>query len=105
MEGNTLFLPDKQLFVDEACSGIVSVMSSVACAVVYSVWQIRPPIHLVLLALASVVWATLMNVVRICAITIVHNRWGVDWSECTLLFSNSPYLPGLQLPPQGRSWH
>ena len=41
MAGNVLHLADKQLFVDEACSGIVSLMSIVACAVIYSVWNNR----------------------------------------------------------------
>ena len=42
MEGNTLLLAEKQFFVDEACSGIVSVMSIVACAVN----RLSPPTNL-----------------------------------------------------------
>ena len=83
MEGNTLILPDKQFFVDEACSGIVSVMSIIACAVIYGVWRNRPPLHLVLLASAGVGWATLMNVVRISVIAIAYHWSGVDWSSGT----------------------
>lgn len=83
MEGNTLLLPDKQLFVDEACSGIVSVLSIIACAVIYGVWRNRPPIHVILLALAGICWATLMNVVRITVIAIAFDWWRVDWSTGT----------------------
>jgi exosortase len=83
MEGNTLILPDKQFFVDEACSGIVSVMSIIACAMIYGVWRNRPPVHLAVLALAGVGWATLMNVVRISVIAMAYQWYGVDWSKGT----------------------
>lgn len=83
MDGNTLVLPEKQFFVDEACSGIVSVLSIISCAVIYGIWRNRTPIHVLLLALASIGWATLMNVVRISAIAIVFAWWGLDWSSGT----------------------
>ena len=81
MAGNVLHLGEKQLFVDEACSGIVSLMSIVACAVIYSVWKNRSILQLSLLTLAGVAWATLMNVTRISVIAFVFDTWGVDWSE------------------------
>lgn len=83
MEGNTLLLSDKQFFVDEACSGIVSVLSIIACAVIYGVWRNRPPVHLAALAFTGIGWATLMNVVRISAIAIVYYWYGIDWSKGT----------------------
>src|SRR5882724_13292739 len=48
MEGNTLWLRSKPLFVDEACSGIISMLSIVACAVVYAVVMNRTPLHTIL---------------------------------------------------------
>ena len=83
MDGNTLRLPDKEFFVDEACSGIVSVMSVIACAVIYGIWRNRPPMHVILLAVAGVAWATLMNVARITTIAVAFAWWGVDWSSGT----------------------
>jgi exosortase len=83
MDGNALRLPDKEFFVDEACSGIVSVMSVIACAVIYGIWRNRSPLHVVLLAVAGVLWATLMNVGRITSIAVAHDAWGVDWSQGT----------------------
>jgi exosortase/archaeosortase family protein len=80
MEGNTLWLRAKQLFVDEACSGIISMLSIVACAVIYAVIKNRSPLHLALLALASIAWATLLNVLRISTIAYALDVWGVDWS-------------------------
>jgi exosortase len=83
MDGNVLILPEKQFFVDEACSGIVSVLSIIACSAIYGVWRNRAPLHVLLLALAGIGWATLMNVVRITTIAIAFDRWGVDWSSGT----------------------
>jgi exosortase len=83
MDGNALRLPDRELFVDEACSGIVSVMTVIACAVIYGIWRNRAPLHVVLLALAGIGWATLMNVARITSIAVAQDNWGVDWSAGT----------------------
>jgi exosortase len=83
MDGNKLRLPAKEFFVDEACSGIVSLLSIIACSAIYGVWRNRPPLHVVLLALAGVGWAMLMNVVRITTIALAFDRWGVDWSSGT----------------------
>jgi exosortase len=83
MEGNVLILPGKQFFVDEACSGIVSVLSIIACSAIYGLWRNRAPLHVLLLALAGIGWATLMNVMRITTIAIAFERWGVDWSSGT----------------------
>lgn len=79
-EGNVLLLPGKQLFVDEACSGIVSVFTIVACAAVWGVSWNRSPVHVLLLASTGVVWATLLNVIRIGVIAIIYARFGLDWS-------------------------
>ncbi len=83
MDGNALRLPDKEFFVDEACSGIVSVMSVIACAVIYGIWRNRSPFHVILLAIAGVAWATFMNVTRITSIAVAYAWWGVDWSSGT----------------------
>lgn len=80
MEGNVLWLPGKKLFVDEACSGIISILSVVACAVIFGVIKNRTPLHLVLLALAGIFWATIVNVGRISTIAFVYDRWAIDWS-------------------------
>lgn len=88
MEGNTLTLSGgdagaKQLFVDEACSGIVSLLSIVACAAIVGVWWNRTPLHVVLLAITGIGWATLLNVLRISLIALVYAWYGLDWSEGT----------------------
>jgi exosortase/archaeosortase family protein len=81
MSGNVLQLPDKQFFVDEACSGIVSVMSVIACGLIWAVWWNRSLLHVVLLLLAGVGWAISLNVARICIIAFAHAWWLVDLSS------------------------
>lgn len=81
MEGNTLQLTNKQLFVDEACSGIVSVLSVIACAVIYGVWRNRSPMHVATLAITGILWAIIMNVMRITIIATVLAWYGIDWSS------------------------
>jgi exosortase len=81
MTGNVLELPGKSLFVDEACSGIVSVMAVIACSAIYSVWLNRSLLHASLLLVSSVGWAVLLNVVRISAIAVAQSWWNYDLSK------------------------
>ena len=78
VQGTTIKLPAKDLFVEEACSGIVSLMSIVACCLILGVWSNRPVIHTVILTLSGVVWAGIMNTLRIVSIAIAQERLGVD---------------------------
>ncbi len=80
MDGNALVLPDKQLFVDEACSGIISVVSILTCAAMYGVWRRRGVVHTLLLIGLAAGWATLLNVVRISSIAVAWSWGGIDWS-------------------------
>jgi exosortase len=83
LEGNTLELQTKKLFVDEACSGIVSILSVVACAAIYGVVKNRPPLHVIILAIAGIGWATVINVLRITSIAILYHYWSIDWTSGT----------------------
>lgn len=81
MEGNTLLLSGQRLFVDEACSGIVSVISIIACAAIYGVARNRPPLHVFLLVVFGAIWATVMNIVRISAIAFVYYHFQWNWMD------------------------
>lgn len=81
MEGNVFTLPTKQLFVDEACSGIISVMSVIAATGIYAVWKDRSLFHAFLLLLISVGWATVMNTVRIVSIAIAETNFGINLAD------------------------
>lgn len=119
MEGNTLTLPDKQLFVDEACSGIISILSVVACAVIYAVVKNRTPLHMILLAAVGIGWATVINVGRISTIAFVYDKWGIDWSSGAsheilslvlflitfLALLSSDLILAVCLEPVAATWH
>ena len=84
----------RDLFVDEACSGIISVMSIIAATGIYAVWKDRSLVHSGLLMLSSVAWALIMNTIRLVVIAIAETRFQVDLAsgaahECLglLLFS------------------
>ena len=73
----------QQLFVDEACSGIVSVLAVVACAAMFAVWASRPLLHALMLIVSGIGWAVVMNVVRICTIAFALDRFEIDLSHGT----------------------
>lgn len=80
-EGNVLKSPEKVFFVDEACSGIMSLMTLLAAAACFAVHRNRTLLHGFLLVLSTVFWAGMMNVARICAIAIAHHKWQLDLGD------------------------
>ncbi|MCC6493822.1 MAG: exosortase/archaeosortase family protein, partial [Pirellulales bacterium] len=78
--GNIVTLPRKELFVDEACSGIISVASVIVCAAMLAIWRGRRLLHMVLLTLFGAICAMIMNVVRITAIATALAWYNVDWT-------------------------
>ena len=81
VEGNTIVLRDRHLFVEEACSGIVSLLSIIACCAILAVWQNRPAPHAILLTVSGTLWAGILNVFRITILAIGLDRLGIDLSE------------------------
>ncbi len=81
VRGNTLGIAAKQLFVDEACSGIVSLTTIIAGAAAYGVYENRHPVYVVILILGAAFFAVLMNTVRISSIVIGLEWLGIDLSE------------------------
>lgn len=80
-QGNLIEIRSAKLFVDEACSGIDSLYSLFAIALVMMLWQ-RRPLVVGLFTLASVpVWAWLGNVVRLTLIAFLLDRWQIDLSQ------------------------
>lgn len=77
-QGNTITLSDRELFVDEACSGIVSLISIVYWVAIYSLWQYRSLVHFGLLAAVGVAWTVLMNSLRLIVIALAWSWYEVD---------------------------
>ena len=83
MVGNSLQVPGKEFFVDEACSGIVSVMSIITVAAICVVWANRGLIHSLLLIASGIVWAVILNICRIVIIAIAFSKFEIDLSKGT----------------------
>lgn len=78
MHGNVVVLPQRHLFVEEACSGINSLLSTLACTWFYILWMRRGPIRGVLLLVAALGWVVLANTVRVVGIAWALSAWNVD---------------------------
>jgi exosortase len=78
LEGNILEFTGHQFFVEEACSGVQSLFSLLAVALLFNLWKRRSLPHGLALALAAVVWALVVNVTRVLIIGIVYALTGCD---------------------------
>ncbi len=81
MAGNVVEVGGRRLLVEEACSGVNSLFSTLACTLFYVFFVRRPPVRAVLLLAAAVGWVLAANVVRVAAIAFLAARWGIDLSE------------------------
>src|SRR5690606_33803049 len=79
-DGNVLLFPHASLFVEEACSGVVSLLAIVACGGILAVWWRRSLIHAACLIVTAVFLAGAMNVVRVVTIALALEKAGVNLS-------------------------
>jgi exosortase len=79
--GNVVEVGTRRLFVAEACAGINSLFSILACAIFYVLFMRTGPIRSVLLILASVCWVLLANVLRVFLVAYLARRSGIDVAE------------------------
>jgi len=63
--GNVIELPGQKLLVEEACSGINSVLVTMACCLFYMLWRRRSILRTVLCVVSSVSFVLLGNLFRI----------------------------------------
>jgi exosortase len=81
LSGHTVEVAGKSYFVEEACSGIHSLLSVLAVTLFYVLWAHCHWLRAVLLGLAAVFWVVAANIARIVAIVYVDARWKVDLSQ------------------------
>ncbi len=77
-EGNALTFPDRKLFIEEVCSGIVSPFTIMATAAILGAVLRRSLFHTFLLAISSLFWAAVSNVLRVVTISYCVERMGID---------------------------
>lgn len=77
-EGNVLAFPVHKLFVEEACSGVVTLFMIVATAAIMGALLRRTFLHTVMLMLAAAFWAAAANILRIVVIAYGLEVLGID---------------------------
>lgn len=76
--GNVLELPSKRLFVEEACSGIHSLVSVLGFTLFLGLWQRRGAAHIGLLLVSGAFFVVLLNVARIAGGAYLLDRHEID---------------------------
>ena len=112
-EGNVLEFPGKKFLVEEACSGVQSLFTVFFIATLIICVSRRPWFRSLLILASAFCFAGVMNIVRICAISIGWQQYRLDLSTgwqhdaigyatlalaATLVFSTDAFL-GLMLSP------
>lgn len=76
LEGNIIHLADARLFVEEACSGLRSLMALLTLGVVFAYFFRRNLLERLLLVASTIPIAILVNAIRVAATGILAHRWG-----------------------------
>jgi exosortase len=79
--GNLLDLGGHSILVEEACSGVHSLYSVLACTLFWSAWARRSVNHALVLLLAAFAWVLAGNVARIVAVATLDGVGGVNLSS------------------------
>ena len=79
--GNVLEVRTGELFVDEACSGVDSLYSLAAIALILIVWQQKSFLTAVVTLALVPLWSWLGNLIRIFVIATMLDRFGIDWTH------------------------
>jgi exosortase len=76
--GNVIEVGGRRLLVEEACSGVNSLLPVVACTLFFVFLVRRPPVRAALLVAAAVAWVLAANMVRVVTVTCLSTSWGLD---------------------------
>jgi exosortase len=78
--GHVVEIDGRRLLVDQACSGVNSLFSVLACTLFLIFLAGRPLLRAALLLAAALVWVLLVNVARVAGVALILARWDVDLS-------------------------
>lgn len=78
--GHVLEVPGKRLLVDEACSGIHGLFSTLAFVLLYAIYLHRSLLQSLFLIIVCLFWVIVCNVLRVTLIGWCDARWGFDLS-------------------------
>ncbi len=80
-EGNVIKIAGHRLLVEQACSGIRSLMVVLGSALLFVLWTRRGVIRSTVLIAAAALWVLLGNVIRVVSVAWAQARWGIDLSH------------------------
>lgn len=92
ISGTVIEIPHHRLLVEEACSGINSLMSVIAFTILYGIWQRRGAWFTLVLTVAAAGFVLAANIVRITIGAVLVQYWKID-----ILSGTSHELLGLVL--------
>ena len=78
LEGNIIHLADANLFVEEACSGLRSLMALLTLGIVFAYFFRQNTVERLILIASTIPIAILVNSVRVALTGILTNVWGED---------------------------
>jgi exosortase len=78
--GNVIEVDGRKMMVEQACSGINSLYSLLACTLFMVFLTRRGWVHGILLVAAAIVWVLSANVARVTGVVLIESRWGVNVS-------------------------
>ena len=81
LTGNIFHLGSKQLFVDEACSGIISLFSIMACALMFAAYRRYSLLRTAAIVVAGVLCTTMINVLRIFSIAYFEDKFDLNLAD------------------------
>lgn len=78
LEGNIIHLASAELFVDEACSGLRSVMALITLGVVFAYFFRKTLPERIIIVLSAIPIAIFVNAVRVALTGVLTHRWGIE---------------------------
>lgn len=81
MDGHVVEVRGRRLLVEEACTGINSLFSMLACTLLFVLLARRPWWRAALLVVAAIGWVLAANVARVVTIAYLFSRHGLDWTS------------------------
>lgn len=78
LSGNVIEIPNQRLLVEEACSGINSILSTTAVCLFFCLWQRRKILHILAMLVMTVGFVLLGNVTRIVSGAWLRYEYNVD---------------------------
>jgi len=73
--GNVIRSGGREYFVEEACSGINSLLAILSAGLVYLIWNRRGVLISTLLLVAAIWWVLVVNVARVVAVVILNSKY------------------------------